>query len=698
MNKLILTLAAALIANGASAQTKKKVPVKVKPNTSAIKSKYKSALPTGAKYIDPKNMDTKTSPANDFYRYANGAWLDANPVPGSETRWGSFNILNEHTQEAIQKILVEVSAKSGSPKGSSEQLVGDMYASGMNEKAIEALGAKPLMPLLQQIDELRTNAELIDYLAEAQKKGLGGIFGFYVGSDDKEVTKNIGNFFQGGLGLPDKDYYFKTDERAVKIQTAYKEYIRTVFMLIGENGRAAADKMNIVYNFETKLAEKSMGRVEMRDPYKLYNKMTLTQLQEKTAGFDWTSWLAKLGVRGEKDVIVAQPEFMELAAKMMMKDNLNPWKDYLKFHLVSGMSPFLSKKFVDSRFDFYSTTLRGQKEQKPRWKTVSGMVDGAVGMEVGKIYVKKYFTPEAKTRMLDLVNNLQAVYRERIQKLDWMSNATKPQALEKLDAFVKKIGYPDTWRSYKGLSISRDNYVQNVLNSNVFDFNYNISRLGKPVDRSEWGMTPPTINAYYNPAYNEIVFPAGILQFPFFDFGADDAVNYGGIGAVIGHEMTHGFDDQGAQYAADGNLKDWWSEEDKTKFKVKTDAIVAQYNGYTVLDTVHVNGELTQGENIADLGGVTIAYEAFKRTAEFKANKMIDGFSPSQRFFLSWAQVWRANSTPEETAQRIATDPHSPGVYRCNGPLTNFMPFYEAYNLKPGDAMYKAPNERLFVW
>lgn len=468
--------------------------------------------------------------------------------------------------------------------------------------------------------------------------------------------------------------------------------------MIGENGRAADDKMKAIYNFELKLAEKSMSRVEMRDPYKLYNKMTFAEMKEKTGGFDWENWLQKLGVKNEKNVIVAQPEFMALAARMMMKDDVNWWKDYLKFHLASGMAPFLSKKFVDTRFDFYGRTLRGQKEQKPRWKTISGVVDGAVGMEVGKIYVKKYFTPEAKSRMLALVNNLQAVYRTRINNLDWMSNETKPKALEKLDAFIKKIGFPDTWRSYKGLEISRDNFVQNVLNSNVFDFNYNISRLGRPVDKTEWGMTPPTINAYYNPAYNEIVFPAGILQFPFFDFGADDAVNYGGIGAVIGHEMTHGFDDQGAQYAADGNLKDWWSEEDKKKFKEKTDAIVKQYDAYTVLDTVHVNGELTQGENIADLGGVTIAYEAFKLTKEFKEGKLIDGFTPAQRFFLSWAQVWRSNTTPEEQAQRIATDPHSPGVYRCNGPLTNFVPFYEAFNVKPGDKMYKAPQDRLLVW
>ena len=664
----------------------------------AIKSAaYKSALPTGAKYIDPKNMNVKVKPTDNFYEYANGAWLATNPVPASETRWGSFNILNDFTQNAVKQILEET-AKTSGPKGSSEQMVGDFYASGMNTAAIEAKGINAIADVLSKINNIKDYNSLVDHLAYMQRAGLGGIFGMYVGADDKDVTKNICNVFQGGLGLPDRDYYFKTDERSVKIQEGYKAYIKNLMLAADNSADASAQAATSIYEMEKNLAQHSMNRVEMRDPYKLYNKMTFDEFSSKTENFDWKSFFAKMNIKGEKELIVAQPEFMNNAVQMLKTMPIEDWKTYIRFHTISDLAPYLSSKFENIRFDFFGKILRGQKEQKPRWKRVSGIVDGGVGMEIGKIYVKKYFTPEAKIRMNALVNNLQDVYRERIEKLDWMSVATKQKAVEKLNTFIKKIGYPDTWRSYEGLSITKDNYVQNILNSNLFDYNFNISKLGKPVDRTEWGMTPPTINAYYNPAYNEIVFPAGILQFPFFDFGADDAVNYGGIGAVIGHEMTHGFDDQGAQYAADGNLKDWWTEEDKAKFKVKTDAIVKQYNDYTVLDTVHVNGELTQGENIADLGGVTIAYQAFTRTKEFKEAKKIDGFTPAQRFFMSWAQVWRSNTTPEETASRINTDPHSPGMHRCNGPLTNFLPFYEAFGVKPGDKMYKNDQERLAVW
>ncbi len=686
MKKIIVASLGLFIVANASA--KKRVP----GGKSLTVAKYTSALPAGTNYIDINNMNTSVKPGDNFYEYANGNWLALNPVPASETRWGSFNILNDYTQNAVKAIVEGAAATSGAP-GSSEQLVGDFYASGMDEATIDKKGISAVTPLLNKIDGINSNQQLIDYLAYAQKAGLGGIFGIYVGPDDKNVTKNILNAFQSGLGLPDRDYYFKDDERSKKLQTAYQAYIGKVLEMANIKGSAES-----IYAMEKSLAEVSMGRVEMRDPYKLYNKMTLQELGNQTGNFNWVSFLTKMGVSGQKDIIVAQPKFMAAAASLITKGDLNTWKSYLKFHTVSDLSPYLSKDYEAARFDFYGKSLRGQKEQKPRWKRVSAVVDGGVGMEIGKIYVKKNFTPEAKKRMLALVNNLQSVYAERIKKLGWMGAATKTKALTKLNTFIKKIGYPDVWRSYNGLVISKDNYIQNILNSNEFDFAYNASKLSKPVDRTEWGMTPPTINAYYNPAYNEIVFPAGILQFPFFDFGADDAVNYGGIGAVIGHEMTHGFDDQGAQYAADGNLKDWWTEDDKKKFKEKTNAIVTQYNNYTVLDTVHVNGELTQGENIADLGGVTIAFDAFKKTAQFKEGKKIDGFTPEQRFFMSWAQVWRANTTQEEQAQRIATDPHSPGVHRCNGPLTNFAPFYEAYNLKPGDAMYKAPSDRLNVW
>jgi putative endopeptidase len=696
MRSFITMMAIAVASHSAIAQTGKKaksIKKPAAPRTAA--SKPGPMAPANGKYIDVANMNSATKPGDNFYDYANGAWLRDNPVPASETRWGSFNILSDKTQAVVRSILEECAKTSGS-LGSPEQMVGDFYASGMNEAQIEKLGMTPVQPYLKMVDAISNYEGLISHLAQRQRMGLGGIFGYYVGVDDKDVNTYVSNMFQGGLGLPDKDYYTKTDERSLKIQNGYKALLVQMAKFAGEaNPEKSAE---IIYGIEKALAAASMGRVEMRDPYKLYNKMTMPELVRLTRNFDWTSFFAKMGVKNPGDIIVAQPQFLKTAIIMLRETPVEDWKTYLRVHTLMDMAPYLSKEYENARFDFYGKILRGQKEQKPRWKRVSAVVDGGVGMQTGKIYVKRYFTPEAKTRMLDLVNNLQAVYRERIQRLDWMSNETKTQALAKLDAFTKKIAFPDKWREYKGLTIVRDNYVQNIMNSNVCDFEYNISKLGAPVDRTEWGMTPPTINAYYNPSYNEIVFPAGILQFPFFDFGADDAVNYGGIGAVIGHEMTHGFDDQGAQYAADGNLKDWWTEEDKAKFKVLTDAIVKQYNDYTVLDTVHVNGELTQGENIADLGGVTIAYEAFTRTKQFKEGKVIDGFTPAQRFFMSWAQIWRSNSTPEETAQRIATDPHSPGVYRCNGPLTNFTPFYEAFAIKPGDKMYKAPAARLLVW
>jgi putative endopeptidase len=688
-NVILATLAFGISLQGIAQS--KKAP---SPKPAAPKAKG-SALPAGSKYIDIKNMNTKVQPGENFYEYANGAWLAANKVPASETRWGSFNILNDYTQSKVKEILETCAKTSGAPN-SPEQMVGDFYASGMNTAAIEKADIMPAMPYIKAIEKVSNYNELIDYIATRPKLGLGGVFNYYVGADDKNVNENIGNIFQGGLGLPDRDYYFKTDERTAKIQKGYMKLLADMLGYLGDD--AAADNAQITYELETKLAKVSMGRVEMRDPYKLYNKLTIEELSRSTRGFDWNDLFKKMGIPQQKYVIVAQPEFVKEAVMLLRTESLETWKTYFKVHTLMDLAPYLSSKFENARFDFYGKTLRGQKEQKPRWKRVSGVVDGGVGMQIGKIYVNKYFTSEAKTRMLDMVNNLQIVYERRMKQLDWMSDETKAAAIEKLNTFVKKIAYPDEWKSYKGLTIVKDNYVSNIMASNEFDYNFNISKLGKPVDKKEWGMTPPTINAYYNPAYNEIVFPAGILQFPFFDFGADDAVNYGGIGAVIGHEMTHGFDDQGAQYAADGNLKDWWTEQDKAQFKKKTQAIVDQYNAYTVLDTMHVNGELTQGENIADLGGVTLAYEAFLLTKQAQANKPIDGFTPAQRFFLSWGQIWRANTTPEETAQRIATDPHSPGVFRCNGPLTNFDPFYEAFNIQPGSAMYKSPDERLKVW
>jgi len=441
-----------------------------------------------------------------------------------------------------------------------------------------------------------------------------------------------------------------------------------------------------------------MTRVEMRDPYKLYNKYSLDGATKATPGIDWKTLFVDMKITGQDSLIVATPNFFKEAGKQLKTTPLDVWKKYLKFHVVNDMTPFLSKNFDELHFNFYGREVSGQKEQKPRWKRVLNVVDGSVGELLGKMYVDKHFKPEAKQRMMELVKNLEETYSDRIKRLDWMTDSTKAKAQEKLSSFMKKIGYPDKWKDYSKLEIVGNDYVKNILASSAFEYDYTLAKLGRPVDKTEWQMTPPTVNAYYNPAFNEIVFPAGILQFPFFDAEADDAVNYGGIGGVIGHEMTHGFDDQGRQYAADGNLKDWWGPTDAAKFKEKADMVVNQYNTFTILDSVHVNGELTLGENLADLGGIAISYEAFKKTKQGKSNEKIDGFTPDQRFFLSWAQVWRAKSTDKEAMKRIMTDPHSPSEARCNGPLSNMPEFYQAFGIKEGDKMWRPEAERAKVW
>lgn len=649
------------------------------------------------KALDPANIDSSVSPATDFYDFANGSWFKKNPIPASETRWGSFNILINSNYDILHNLLKEASAQKNAAKGSPEQMTGDLFRSGMDSAGIDKAGITPLKPWLDRIDAASNQEQILAEILKQHTEGIGSVFSFYVSPDDKNVNQEICQIFQGGLGMPDRDYYFEADMRTAGIRDAYKSYLKKLFGLLGDDEATALKNTQAVYDLETKLAKASMTRVDMRDPYKLYNKFDLAGLSAKT-NMDWKNIFSQLKVQGQDSVIVGQPAFLAEVGKQLKATPVETWKVYLKFHLVNGMAAFLSSSFDKARFEFYGMAVSGQKEQKPRWKRVLTVVDGAVGEMLGKMYVDKTFKPEAKKRMLDLVNNLQQTYADRINRLDWMSAETKKKALGKLNTFVKKIGYPDKWKDYSSLQIVPDNYVKNAISASTFEYNENINKLGKPVDRTEWGMTPPTVNAYYNPAFNEIVFPAGILQYPFFSDEADDAINYGGIGGVIGHEMTHGFDDQGAQYDADGNLKNWWLPEDEQKFKAKTGVVVRQFNEYTVLDSVHVNGNLTLGENLADLGGLAIAYEAFKKTAQGKSNEKIDGFTPDQRFFLSWAQVWRTSARDEQTALMIKTDPHSPAKWRCNGPLSNMPEFYAAFNVKPGDKMYRADSVRAKVW
>ncbi|MBP7346912.1 MAG: M13 family metallopeptidase, partial [Sediminibacterium sp.] len=607
-------------------------------------------------------------------------------------------LLDEFNQKALKGILEEASTKTNSTKGSPEQMVGDLYASGMDSTAIEKAGLSGIQSELDKINEIKDQAGLINELARRTTNGLNPLFGFYIGPDDKEVTKQICNLWQGGLGLPDREYYLKADAKEKGIREKYVLHITNILKLSGESEADAAKHAQTIMAMETAMAKVSMDRVSMRDPYLLYNKFSIASLSAKTPGIDWKVMFEGMGIKNQDSLLVGQPAFFTYLASALSKTPIEDWKTYLKWNTLSDMSPYLTHAFDQEHFDFYGKTLRGQQEQKPRWKRVLGIVDGAVGEQLGKMYTDKYFTAESKKRMVELVNNLEKAYESRINGLDWMGDSTKLKAKEKLHAIIKKIGYPDKWKDYTGLEIDRTNYVKNILASNRFDFQFMANKLGKPVDREEWGMTPPTVNAYYNPAFNEIVFPAGILQYPFFEKSADDAVIYGAIGCVIGHEMTHGFDDQGCEYAADGNLKNWWNAADKTNFTAKTKMVQEQFDSYTILGDKHVNGALTLGENIADLGGVTIAYEAFKQTKQGQSQEKIDGFTPDQRFFLSWAQVWRSNMRDEEAANRLMTDPHSPGIHRVNGPLSNFTPFYAAFQVKEGDKMFKPEAQRAKVW
>ena len=648
------------------------------------------------KYIDPANMDLSVKPGDNFYRYANGTWLKNNPIPASKTSWGSFNVLREESTQRMRALL-EDALKSGS-KDRTTQMIADFYRSGMDSAAIEKRGFDPIKGDLDRLAALNSKQDVLNEIATLRTKGVSApLFSVGVGQDSKNVNQYIAQVGQGSLTLPDRDYYIKDDARSLGIRKAYRDQLEKMFSLIGEPAATAAYNADAVMRIETALAKANMSRVELRDPYKRYNKFSVKDLTTQTPGINWSSVLQQMNINGADSIVVTNPSFLKTADILLTALPLQDWKAYLRWNVLSDAAPYLSSAFVNESFRL-TQVLTGQKEQTPRWQRVSSLIDRSLGDLLGQLYVQKYFKGEAKTRMLQMVNNLQQTFAERIKRLDWMSETTKQKALQKLNAFTKKIAYPDVWKDYQGVNITAGDFLSNLRSASVWSYNYRNSRLGKPVDRTEWGMTPPTINAYYSPVNNEIAFPAGILQFPFFDFGADDAIIYGGIGSVIGHEMSHGFDDQGAQFAASGNLENWWTKEDETKFKAKANQVVEQYNAYTVLDTLHVNGRLTLGENIADIGGLSIAYEAFTKTKQFKDAKKIDGFTPQQRFFLSWAQIWRTNMLPETQAQQVLTDPHSPGMYRANGAVVNHDAWYEAFNVQPGDKLYVAPEKRIHIW
>ncbi len=654
----------------------------------------KKQLGTG--FIERSNMDFSIKPGDNFYLYANGNWLKKNPVPSSQTRWGNFNILAENNEIRLKKLAEE--AMSNPQDDSVSGRVGRFYASYMDSLALEKEGFAPIKSILKTISQLKSKKDILNQMSIMRTEGLGSpFFGFSVAQDSKNASAYITRLSQGGTTLPDRDYYLKNNNRMVEIRKAYFNYMQNLFELIGNDEALATAKAKSILDLETALASIQMSRVEMRDPDKTYHKYSVSGLNDLTPSWDWPLMLATLGVAKADSIVINNPAFFKSADAIFTALPLEVLRNYLEWNVLKTAAPFLSHDFVQYNFEFESE-LSGQREIKPRWQRASSLTDRMLGDLIGQLYVRKYFNQAAKQRMLSLVNNVQETFASRINALPWMSGATKEQALIKLKAIVNKIGFPDKWKNYEGLAISRDHLFENIENIAKYRYHEMVDKLGKPVDKTEWGMTPPTINAYYSPVNNEIVFPAGILQYPFFDFNADDAVNYGGIAAVIGHELTHGFDDQGRKFAANGNLHNWWAKEDATKFDELAQMVISQYNGFVVNDSLHVNGKLTLGENLADLGGLAIAYQAFKNTPEGKSDVKIDGFTPDQRFFLSWAQVWRGNILPQEAAQRILTDPHSPGMYRVNGVVPNMDAWYKAFNITPGDKMYKPENERIKVW
>ena len=650
------------------------------------------------KLIDPANMDLTVKPGDNFYEYANGIWMKNNPVPAKETRWGSFNELRDFNINAVKSIVEDAAADKSAPAGSVKKRVGDFYAAAMDSLTIEKLGYTPIKADLAKISKIKDLQGIIDQVVYMRTSGIGApMFGFGVGQDRKNVTKYLASLGQGGTTLPDRDYYLKDDSRTLKIREAYLTYMTTLFTLTGSNAAQAQQKANTVLAIEKSFAEAQMSRLEMRDPYKTYNKFTVADFSKTTPNLNWSAIMPKMLVKGQDTVLVSSPKFFVSLDSMLKTVPVSDWKTYLEWNVLKSSASNLSSPFVKANFAF-SQVQTGQKVQTPRWQRMSSLTDGAIGELLGQLYVAKYFKPEAKARMIELIKNLRTAFEIRIKGLDWMSAETKEKALAKLHTFMPKIGYPDKWKTYDGLTISNTTYFQNLRNVGAWGYKEMIDQLGKPVDRTRFGMTPPTVNAYYSPTMNEIVFPAGILQFPFFAPNADDAINYGGIGAVIGHEMSHGFDDSGSQYDKDGNLHNWWTKEDRTKFEEKTKALGEQFDSYTVLDTIHVNGKLTMGENIGDLGGLNAAYTAFKLTKQGQSEEKIDGFTPDQRFFLSWAQVWRGNILPESAAQLIKTDSHSPGEFRTIGAPVNMDAWYKAFDVKPGDKLYKKPEDRIRLW
>ena len=647
------------------------------------------------KFVAIQGIDSTLKPGDNFFLYADSKWYDTAQIPATQAGVGAYMFMNYPQRIRLQNILDSVS-KTNNAEGSIEQKVGDFYASGMDTATIDKGGYDPVKPLLSRVEAITDVSSLMKFVADEEKVGDGSIMAFGVSPDDKNSSLNIAHAYQTGIGLPDRDYYFKSDSSTAAIQQAYKKYLASLFELTGSNAADAEKDANIVYGVDKQLASSHRTRIELRDVKANYNKMAVADLEKKQPNIGWLNLLNNLGAKTDS-IDVGQPAYYDKLNALLKSIPISEWKIYLKANSLGTYANVLSKPFTDVAFE-YTKVISGQAVQKPRGEIMASAVDGTLGQALGQLYVKKYFPEDAKERMLELVNNLQKAFAARVDKLDWMSDSTKQKAKEKLFAITKKIGYPDKWRDYSNVTIVRDKYFENVVSAAAANYQYQLAKLGKPVDKTEWFTTPSTVTAYNNPSANEIVFPAGILQPPYFDNDADDALNYGGIGMVIGHEMTHTFDDQGAQYDKDGNVKNWWTKDDYEKFKAKTQQVIDLYNSFTVLDTLHVKGAMTVGENTADISGVAVAYDAFKMTKEGHDSTKIGGFTPDQRFFLSVARIWRVKMKDEFLRLWINNNPHSPPMWRVNGPLMNNLHFYAAFNIRPGDKMYLPDDKRINIW
>ncbi|MEW6361369.1 MAG: M13 family metallopeptidase [Pyrinomonadaceae bacterium] len=642
-----------------------------------------------SKAFDPANLDRAADACVDFYQFANGGWLKRTEIPPTESRWGTFNILADRNNAMLKEVLETASSSKARP-GSNQRLIGDFYAACMDEAGIEKAGLEPIKPFLDSIDSIKTVGDLKKQIAELQNNGFPAVFSFGVGPDLKNSNIVILNAGQGGLTLPNRDYYTQTDPKSVEVRERFVAYVSNMFKLLGEDQETAAANAAKILAMQTRLANASLTPVERRNPDNNYNKISIAAAAELTPHFSWTEFLQYRQIPPTEELNIAPPKFFKEMDAMLGDVPLEDWKIFLRWSVLNAAAPGLPKAFADENFDFFGRYLSGQKERQPRWKTCVRSTDSVLGEALGMEYAKRAFKPAAKARMNKLIDNLMAALKDRIDNLDWMSPATKAQAQAKLSTFKRKIGYPDVLRGYKGLEIKRDSYAKNLIRSNVFQVKRNVADLGKPRDKTRWPYSPTTVNASYNSVNNDITFPAGILQPPFFNFAADDAINYGAIGGVIGHEISHGFDDSGSRFDAEGNLKMWWTAEDRQKFEERAACVVEQFNGYEVQPGLFINGKLTLGENIGDFAGLTIAYDAYMRSLAGKPHPApIDGFTAEQRFFLGWAQIWASKSTPEAERQQVKTDPHAAARWRVNGPLSNMPQFAKAFGCKTGQPMVR---------